>query len=279
MGKNAKIGIAAAVVLVIGLIAIVTIGSLVGVLVIVVGALAIVALVQRLPDDEDDGGAPRPKKRQGGKSKLDDALEARKPGGTSGTTATPPRSGGLPTWNPTALDTWQPPSLSDDNAPPVAEAEASQWDSWDNWDDEAEAGDGTTITAEEDNPLDALDRLDDIDPIAEVERIDALEAEPFDDPLGRLDTIDPLDDFTFDEDEFDTTEPAVATESEPVKSGGFSFASAPPVINEEEIKTADDIMAASQATELELPGTEGDGGDSELARLLAKVQARLSAYE
>jgi len=36
-------------------------------------------------------------------------------------------------------------------------------------------------------------------------------------------------------------------------------------------------MAASQATELELPAA--DGGDSELARLLAKVQARLAAYE
>ena len=41
--------------------------------------------------------------------------------------------------------------------------------------------------------------------------------------------------------------------------------------------TADDIMAASQATELTV--NESAGENAELAKLLAKVQARLAAYE
>jgi hypothetical protein len=47
-----------------------------------------------------------------------------------------------------------------------------------------------------------------------------------------------------------------------------------PIINEQ-VSTADDIMAASHATELNL----ADGEQTELQKLLAKVQIRLSAYE
>ena len=43
----------------------------------------------------------------------------------------------------------------------------------------------------------------------------------------------------------------------------------------EDVAGADDIMAASQATELHL----ADGEQTELQKLLAKVQIRLSAYE
>ena len=43
----------------------------------------------------------------------------------------------------------------------------------------------------------------------------------------------------------------------------------------EAVTGADDIMAASQATELHL----ADGEQTELQKLLAKVQIRLSAYE
>lgn len=46
----------------------------------------------------------------------------------------------------------------------------------------------------------------------------------------------------------------------------------------EAVSTADDIMAASEATELHLE-TSNSGDDGELAKLLAKVQARLAAYE
>ncbi len=43
----------------------------------------------------------------------------------------------------------------------------------------------------------------------------------------------------------------------------------------EDVSSADDIMAASQATELHVEQED----NSELAKLLAKVQARLAAYE
>jgi len=43
----------------------------------------------------------------------------------------------------------------------------------------------------------------------------------------------------------------------------------------EAVTGADDIMAASQATELHLANSE----QTELQKLLAKVQIRLSAYE
>lgn len=65
----------------------------------------------------------------------------------------------------------------------------------------------------------------------------------------------------------------------------FGGGGRPAPINEE-VSTADDIMEASKATELHLGGADdGDAaapaGDdnSELAKLLAKVQARLAAYE
>jgi hypothetical protein len=58
-------------------------------------------------------------------------------------------------------------------------------------------------------------------------------------------------------------------------AGNFSFSSAPRPIDEAAVQTPDDVMAASEATELIV----GDGEDSELARLLAKVQQRLAAYE
>jgi hypothetical protein len=273
VGTNAKLRIAAGVVLVLGLLAVITGNALPGIVLILLGAGGIV-YVMRQPDDDEDGGGTTKKKAKNAKSKLDSAIEAKK---STGQAPTAPRTGGgLPTWNPTALDTWSPPSLSERDAVEEEPASSSEWDSWGSWENDDAGDDTDTITLDDDNPLDALDSLDDIDPIAEVERLDSLDAESYD-PLGSLDTAEELDDFEF-EDDFDES---LLSEDEPVveksSGGGFSFSSAPAVINEEEIKTADDIMAASHATELELP--VADGGDSELARLLAKVQARLSAYE
>jgi hypothetical protein len=273
VGTNAKLRIAAGVVLVLGLLAVITGNALPGIVLILLGAGGIFYVMRQPADDEDDGGTTK-KRAKGAKSKLDSALEAKK--STTGQAPTAPRTGGgLPTWNPTALDTWSPPSLSDRDAVEEEPASSSEWDTWGSWENNDADDDSDTITLDDDNPLDALDSLDDIDPIAEVERLDSLDAESYD-PLGSLDTTEELDDFEF-EDDFDES---LLSDDEPVvekSSGGFSFSSAPAVINEEEIKTADDIMAASHATELELP--IADGGDSELARLLAKVQARLSAYE
>jgi len=93
------------------------------------------------------------------------------------------------------------------------------------------------------NPLDDLVGLDRMDPVAEVQRIDEREtAAP-----ARSEGI------TFDGRELDIHGNAV----------------------NEAVTGADDIMAASQATELHL----ANGEQTELQKLLAKVQIRLSAYE
>jgi hypothetical protein len=272
VGKNAKLGIAAGVAVVLALICMVVLGSpLIGVGVLILGGLGVAALYQRLPDDEghgsdDDGGGVTVKKKKQlqGKKRLDALIE----GGTTETkpktrpSAAPPAGGGLPTWS-------GPDVSAADDIEVVDEAPAADWDTWDSeWAGDA---DGDTITEDAANPLDNLDQLDDIDPIAEVERLDALDEDEFD-ALGGLDLEE--DDVVVLESVEEDEEP-VAADSGASSGGAFSFTSAPVVINED-VESADDIMAASQATELEL---DEDAADSELAKLLAKVQARLAAYE
>lgn len=80
------------------------------------------------------------------------------------------------------------------------------------------------------------------------------------------------------DDSTDSAAAAVVDEAEEIAFAS-SLVSSP--INED-VSTADEIMAASEATELHLGAADnggGDGDDSELAKLLAKVQARLAAYE
>ena len=48
---------------------------------------------------------------------------------------------------------------------------------------------------------------------------------------------------------------------------------------EEQVRTSDDILAASEATALPEPVAAAATGGSELARLLAKVEARLREYD
>ena len=82
------------------------------------------------------------------------------------------------------------------------------------------------------------------------------------------------------DDGFETFESLSFSEDEaeapaPSSSGLFSVAS--PI--DENVHSDDDIMAASQATELHVEPDEAEGDNSELAKLLAKVQSRLAAYE
>lgn len=300
--ETRQIAIGGAVVVVLAFLAYLMLGGLVALLVIVVGGLGIAALYQRSKDAEGGGSVKektgRGKKAPKGKAKLDQILSEQ--GGDTATKKKPssPAGGGLPTWNPTGLDTWKPPSLSGSDDVEAEEAEPSQWDSWDNdWEEGSESGTATAtlddeerdvfeedhelprVGALDDNPLDALDRLDDIDPIAEVERIEGIGADEDYDPLGSLDTAEELDITEFEE-EFEEYEEAAdePAEEAPAKSGGFSFSSAPPVVNES-VASDDDIMAASAATEVHIEDAGAGDGDSELAKLLAKVQARLSAYE
>ena len=178
--------------------------------------------------------------------------------------------GGLNAWTPPAdLAPIAPPEPFAPPAPepePFAEpAPATSWDdtSWDStvtWEADAPAAPAPApvapapvapfapVAPADANPLDDLVGLDDLDPIAEVERIDSREAAepdgysgftPFDAPVAEIE----LD-----------------IHGNPVN---------------ENVTGADDIMAASQATELNL----GGGEQTELQKLLAKVQIRLSAYE
>jgi hypothetical protein len=116
----------------------------------------------------------------------------------------------------------------------------SSWDSTVSWTPEAES---------------AVD--------APTDRFDApgSDSNPLDDLVG-LDTLDPIAEVE-----------RIEGRSTSLFGGDPNFKA--PVINEQ-VSTADDIMAASQATELNLAG---DGEQTELQKLLAKVQIRLSAYE
>jgi hypothetical protein len=175
-------------------------------------------------------------------------------------------NGGLNAWTPPVSYTSLPdaapappaipPTLPTVEPAPEPVAETSNWtDSWNN--DDNWAGTATwdpAPSSTETNPLDELKGFDTLDPIAEVERIEARTAEDY------------------------ALEPPPAPEPVEQTYETFSFGNAnrgfeSPV--NEDVSGADDIMAASQATELHL----ADGEQTELQKLLAKVQIRLSAYE
>lgn len=133
---------------------------------------------------------------------------------------------------------------------PVAEPEpepvaTGAWDdSWDStvsWSPEAEAD------AAVDRPVDHYGSPQ-------------VDSNPLDDLVG-LDALDPIAEVE-----------RIEGRSTSLFGGDPHFQA--PIINEQ-VSTADDIMAASQATELNL----ADGEQTELQKLLAKVQIRLSAYE
>jgi hypothetical protein len=284
VGRNAKVAIAAVVVIVLLGITFVADQMLLTIAVAVIGGIGIFFLLRQEEDDDDgddDDGPVRTKrdpKAKTGKARLDEFLDdqATKTGGTTPSRRTPspapPASGGLPTWTPGSLDA---------GTPSVDDLDSSADASWDTWEKEWPQGeDGESLLLDDDDPLGALDQLDDIDPVAEVERI---EERTDDDPFASLRSDIVIEEDSFELDELDdlaeldvdlVEEPTAAPAPAASSSSAFSFAAAPAVINEE-VSTADDIMAASTATELHVE----DAGDSELARLLAKVQARLSAYE
>jgi hypothetical protein len=131
--------------------------------------------------------------------------------------------------------------------PPVYEPTPEPATSWDDtsWDQSVtwEPTAPPPPPPAETNPLDDLVGLDRLDPVAEVQRIEEREATSPTPPEG----------ITFGGRELDIHGNAV----------------------NEAVTGADDILAASQATELHL----ADGEQTELQKLLAKVQIRLSAYE
>ncbi len=175
--------------------------------------------------------------------------------------------GGLNAWTPPVSLTGLPDAAPE--APPIVPtepepvAETHSWsDSWSNDDTwNATSTWDSAPASTETNPLDELQGLDTLDPIAEVERIEARSND------------ETITDFT-----------PSSTDDSP--KGGFSFGEAHRAATDEhldfqanhvneDVAGADDIMAASQATELNL----AEGEQTELQKLLAKVQIRLSAYE
>lgn len=282
MSSQAKTIAGVAVVAVVGLLALVMMGPLVALLVLVAGGLAVVVVLQR----SNDGVAKLPSRsRSRGRSRNDDDTTDLLRSATS--TVQP-----LTTWTPPdALAPWTPPTgIGDEEtsstgfAPPAPEAPSPNADFWSteeaaltdfsdlaepaadestSWLDEPITTDDAfttqdTVTTQPDawqdgstwddsnvtvegNPLDDLARLDDIDVIAELERLDGNER----------------------------------TDTGPQPKPSLFGAPSDFVRINEDVSSADDIMAASQATELQVEQED----NSELAKLLAKVQARLAAYE
>ncbi len=291
MGRNAKVAIAAVAVVVLLGVAFVVVESMpLAIAVAVIGGVGIFFLLRQEDDDayedDDEDDAPVRAKRdpnaKTGKARLDEFLDDQASRSSAPTTrpkATPPVTGGLPTWTPGSVDAGQ---ASLDDLDELDELTTDEDSSWDTWEKEWPGGDDadTLVLDVDEDPLAELDRLDDIDPVTDVDAADpfaslragaAVEETIELDALEDLDQFEGLDDLS--ELEADLAEDR-SGEPERVGSSPFSFASAPAPINEE-VSTADDIMAASTATELHVE----EAGDSELARLLAKVQARLSAYE
>lgn len=126
-------------------------------------------------------------------------------------------------------------------------------------------------------------------PTADAEPLGTWEPEPAGEGLGTWDPTAATDEGTSDlGGGLGTWEPEAETISldEPVVDEAEEIALASSLVSSpinEDVASADDIMAASQATEVHFDDGEADSGsdgdNSELARLLAKVQERLAAYE
>jgi len=279
VSRESKVLIGVGALVVIGLILALMGQTTIGVIAVLIGlVVGVVALRVTKPDATDPFAEARTEAdlHNTGTITSDDSLAPWAPEG--GLNAwTPPTDLASPEAPTYELPAYEAPT-AEPEAPayepvafepePVVEAEpASSWDEgWDStvsWAPEAEptvespsAHTADTYQPEsyqpdtfqpESNPLDDLVGLDSLDPIAEVERIES-RGSMFDAPPDFQQSAPGFDD---------------------IDIHGNA------IINEQ-VSTADDIMAASQATELNLASSDEQ---TELQKLLAKVQIRLSAYE
>jgi len=190
-----------------------------------------------LREKQDEEDAPS---SNDGKTKLDQAMESVVPRAEAGP-APAARAEGLPTWSPSTLQQRTPPAAPATPEPFAFRTPVEPL--------------AIPAPAPDPAPQPAWDTWREFDGGTVADEYDAQN------PLGALDRLDEID-------------PIAEVERIEAAGSAFSFSSGP-TIDERAVQTADDIMAASQATELQVV----DGADSELARLLAKVQARLAAYE
>lgn len=303
MSRQAKTVIGLVIVAVVALVAMLMMGPLVGIVIAVAGGLGVVVVLQRMDDAPALPSRTKSKKKRD--SSTNDLLESATSHVEPLSTWTPPDS--LAPWTPPVDETaasftdlapppdapaqpaddefWSgdstltgfadlaEPSIDDTpswlaDAPP-ADAAPTDTTSWladpapaemdepvglpepglleseqpesglPEWSSTDPWADGSTwdgaSVATDTNPLDEIARLDEVDVIAEFERLDEQEAKP--------------------------------------STSLFDVGHVAPI--NEDVASADDIMAASQATELQVESED----NSELAKLLAKVQARLAAYE
>jgi hypothetical protein len=257
VSRESKILIGVGAVVVVGLLLALTTSATLGLVVVAAGLIgAFVAMRVRQPDNDDPFAAARTEadETQVGNLTPNQPLAPWSP------------DGGLNAWTPPVSLTGVP------DAPPLAPAApidapvdelveestpwSNEWSNDDSWQSTTSyVSDSSTGTGTETNPLDDLAGLEGLDPIAEVERI---EARSTDEPA-----------------------PEPASTEGAFSFGGVSHPAEAAVVDlhgisvNEDVAGADDIMAASQATELHL----ADGEQTELQKLLAKVQIRLSAYE
>lgn len=108
---------------------------------------------------------------------------------------------------------------------------------------------------EEFESLRSMEAMDESEFMTEVERLDEL-----------------AEDGGFEEYEYETK----VEEPAPAKSGSL-FSAPAPIREIEDVHSDEDILKASAATSLNVE--PASGGNTELAKLLAKVQSRLAAYE
>ncbi|MCU0267507.1 MAG: hypothetical protein MUF83_02555 [Acidimicrobiales bacterium] len=231
--------------------AVLTTTPLIPIAVAVVGLLALVVVLRRTGQDTPARPRREHGRKRGRKARADgDAGTDGDGSGQGRRTRTTARSeealptwGGLPAWTPSQLDELADTSTDDETgsgtavAEPAEEAEESSWEAW-----------------EREWETDTPDAPELEEAVADDEVIGSFEVE--------LDTLDEELEQVFAEEIPEDEGPTLYVDE---------------VVIDENVSSADDIMAASAATELHVD--DNAGADSELAKLLAKVQARLAAYE
>jgi hypothetical protein len=248
-------------VVVLALIAFLVAGPVVALLLLLIGGAGVYLLVKR-----DSEGQPR-----GAGKKFFDTEE-----GTAATarSVAPPAGEGLPTWGGDALPTWGGAETTDD-AGWATDADAEPLTTWD---DSSIYGE-TTYEATSFTETPSYE--------APTYEPPAYDTPTYEAPAAAEETSWSSDDsWSSDSWGSDTVvedEPVVEAPAAHVTSL-FGGGGRPAPINEE-VSTADEIMEASKATELHIGEAPDDApaavvdDNSELAKLLAKVQARLAVYE
>ncbi len=244
MGNNPKVMIGLAVLGVLGVLLIVSGNAAVGAGALVLAVAGAVFLMRSGGGSDDFLEAPerRPARTKTKVAEPEEAEEEWEPVAADDDDAAP-----LPSWGGgEPLAAWTPP-----------EDEAEEEEAEEEWYEEAAVDEFGDLTFEEEEEAEA----------EEYEPLPTFEFEPLAEPEEEAIELDfePL--------------PEPEPEPEPVAEApkAFSFGNNSLIKEIEDVHTADDIMKSSAATELALSSDKGD--NSELARLLAKVQNRLAAYD